>query len=125
MSKMRIPEMSVVRFDESDVICASIIRSIRFENYNDSGKSGEGNGKVIINDITYNRYSGGSYGVNMFERYGIESGAYGPTISLGGSEYSGTHSWSTIIDNDQAGTPSGVVDGEYEWNGNMFRWIDQ
>ena len=51
MSKMKMPEMSVVRFDESDVICASIVTRMELFRYGDGNTSP--NGYVKINGVNY------------------------------------------------------------------------
>ena len=50
MSRMKMPEMIVFRFTESDVICSSMPTAVRFTNFND----GKGhNGTIGYNGSTY------------------------------------------------------------------------
>lgn len=125
MSKMKMPEMSVVRFEESDVICASssyIPKTMRLTNFDD----GEGlNGKLSFDGTEYTYQSGigdtflfrnsyGSYRIGWIDA---------PGYSDGSISFSSLGDYESI---DRA-PGSGAPDGEYSWNAsnNQFDWVKQ
>ena len=68
MSKMKMPEMSVVRFNESDVIVASLTAG--FYNYANVGEGASYDGKVIINGVTYSLTShSDQYNQDLFSSF--------------------------------------------------------
>ena len=109
-----MPEMSVVRFHESDVIVASWTAG--FYNYANTGTGASYDGKVIINGTTYSHYvNPGQYDADLFTPYGIPSN---PDIQVTGTEQGKYLPFNNIISNDAQGLSSGVVDGIYVWNPN-------
>ena len=114
MSKMTIPVMDVVRFNESDVIVASgaagQLRAIKFDN------SSERDGRITYNNNTYH--------------YEIRSTLY---EELGDKTYimakSGNkESLEALFNSDQnlSITPRILVDdGWYSWNDTLGAWTHQ
>ena len=117
MSKMKMPEMSVVRFEECDVICAST--GIRLNKF---GNGLNGDAYVTYNGVDYGNTQGGgrdlsafynafnndhNTGINEYTKIGFETGE-GGYIDFYGAQ---------ALDN--AGATS-EIDGPYVWNGSMF-----
>ena len=111
MSKMRMPEMDVVRFQESDVIVASgMPQKITFTNFNDGAA---GNGTVSYGGKTYGwKTSEGQSNILDSILYG--SGAMVETAKGTSSNfdtlvsYEGSSGW---------GSEDGVANGDYVWDG--------
>ena len=115
MSKMRMPEMSVVRFAESDVICASVRdlpRSVTFNNFNDNEP---GNGTVTYDGITYGwKTSEGQ--ANIFD-----SILYGSGVMIENAKGKPTN-FDALVSNEGSsgwGSEDGVANGSYTWDS---RW---
>lgn len=123
MSKMRMPEMSVVRFNESDVIVASgspMDKYVALRGWNDTtAKNGEvyyveGSTETLI----YNHSQSGSNTNRMNEYFGNGDTAY--TFYVGNTPWS----FSTMINSDTNGAATGNTDmtGTYEWyGGSIFK----
>lgn len=122
MSKMRMPEMSVVRFTESDVIVASI-RSFTLHKYGDGQK---GNAYVDYDGNIYGttQPGGGSFPESLYNDFNANN----PGVNFSGSSDfhwgSDESGWSTqnfdwIIGQDNTDSSSSV-DGTYRWSGAQF-----
>ena len=117
-----MPEMSVVRFNESDVIVAS--RSLTLHKYGDGSR---GNAYVTYNGITYGtqQQAGGSFPDNLYQAFnGDKLGA-----NFNGStdfhwEGDSTQNFTWIIGQDNTNSTSSV-DGTYWWNGSSFDKLHQ
>ena len=110
MSKMRMPEMEVVRFKENDVIVASVYTL-----------SNAGNGKP--NDLTVTRVSDGKVFYNAVRGrshvdYMSRFGGFGASFFY--SAYNDPYTFSTLVENDDHGNPVSDVDGDYLWTGGSF-----
>ena len=106
-----MPEMSVVRFTESDVIVASLIVVSYGEN------DGAHNLTITRNDktILYNNNSSQHY-----DPYLSDDG-YGDNpqfVFRGDNPFN--YSLSTMIENDNNGNPLLGINGEYLWVGGQF-----
>ena len=116
MSKMRMPEMSVVRFEESDVICASL--------YTVSGAT-----DTTGWNLTVKRPDGRTIFRNSNTDPGVdEMGSYGGNGVL--FYYSdSTNAYSlydlTVNDSRNPGTSLPNVDGSYTWDGYKFDKYNQ
>lgn len=129
MSKMRMPEMSVVRFEESDVICASsryIPQTMRLAGFRDAERT---NGMLTFDGTDYIYGSYGNYGkiVDTF----LFNSDYS-TYRIGWENVpdcaNGSVSFSSLTDNEgnSPAASNGAPDGEYQWNGtNQFDWVKQ
>ena len=116
MRKMKMPKLSVVRFEESDVICASsrtyIPKTVSIENFDD-GIASNGVIKMDGQTYTYSPHDGERSIFNTFlfnpnysSRYWFETEAgrtpFGDLQRAeGNNPYSGTN---------------GPIDGVYHWN---------
>ena len=112
MSKMRMPEMSVVRFTESDVIVASLYLS----------KSADGqahNLTLTRNGVEIYKNGTTDYRNNISLYYG-GSGSEADYYFIFDTSYSeGRHSLFSMADLDSSGSDvPNSMDGEYVWNGN-------
>lgn len=113
MSKMKMPEMRVVRFNESDVIVASF----SLHNYGD-GKAH--NAYVSYNGRHYGNYSGsGRTYDDLFTQFSAENpGTFNSETGFGWGDQSYV-AFSVIMGYDNSDAKSGV-DGSYNWNGTTF-----
>ena len=115
MSKMKMPEMSVVRFNESDVIVASApagtwIRLVKFGDGEQNTATITRGGNVIFSNIHSQGFDPADYQLDDFTRYG---GGY--TFQTNGA---GPVSLNGLIEMDNTGSTNPGVDGYYEWDGN-------
>ena len=112
MSKMRKPEMSVVRFEESDVICSSLY------NVANTGDT-TGYNLTITNPsgVTIFRNSNTGVEVDEMAPYG------GNSTPFYWSENDNPYSLGDMIENDSHKTPTVMtgIDGDYIWSGGAFR----
>ena len=117
-----MPEMSVVRFNESDVIVASV-GSFTLNKFLDGSKN---NAYVDYNGHIYGYTQSGGSGFpdNLYDVFNANN----PSVGFSGdSQFHWLNSngiWSTarfseIIGYDET-TNSGSVDGTYRWVGNQF-----
>ena len=119
MSKMRMPEMKAVRFEESDVICASNRITL-----NKFGNRQNGDAYVRYMGVNYGNTQGGGQNIDAFyatfnsdhpyayidqnTKIGFET-AGGGYIDFYGAQ---------ALDNASASSEG--IDGPYVWNGQMF-----
>ncbi len=121
MSKMRMPEMDVVRFQESDVIVASA-GSFTLVKYG-NGKSGDA--YVAYNGTNYGTQQpgGGSFPQSLYDAFNANN----PGVNFSGSSdfhWESEAGWSTqnfdwIVGQDNTDSTSSV-DGTYRWSGTQF-----
>lgn len=118
MSKMRMPEMSVVRFNESDVIVASTeLQRITLNNF---GNGHANDASVTIGSDTYGNQQSSGY------RYSDASALYynfnGNTqFKWDRNDGSGQNTFAQLLGFDTGSTSNSGVDGEYYWNGTYFQ----
>ena len=109
-----MPEMSVVRFTESDVIVASgtiLLQSITLNKYGDGQNN---NASITIGGITYGNQQGGR---PYSDAYSIYSNLDDSTeFKFTG----GQNTFSQIQGFDTGSTSNTSVDGDYVWNGSYF-----
>ncbi|MBO6193246.1 MAG: hypothetical protein J6O00_03595 [Clostridiales bacterium] len=120
MSKMRMPEMSVVRFNESDVIVASLV--VRFDNYANTTPN---DGAITVGGKTYTKNNSTIYGQNIFVELGYDYVGSNPNVEYGGASHLGQNALYTMIDNDHSATENQTVDGVYSWDGSRFVYVKQ
>ena len=104
MSKMRMPEMDVVRFQESDVIVASSIRIINVE---DTVKK---NAEVYRNDVLVGSNLDGSF-TSFFN-------SYSPSTTFYRGNDDSPFALDTIVNDDRSGVSVPDFDGTYAYQGN-------
>ena len=108
MSKMKMPEMSVVRFNESDVIVASMPSSIYVTNWNKAGV----NGTVTANNITYGfNTAPGQVAIrdSIFDTTGAS------IVTRDGQNINFHNLIEVESDHPYDDNPQGVDDGTYYW----------
>lgn len=112
-----MPEMDVVRFTESDVVVASIPRTVSFQNFAD-GKAR--NGSVTYNGVTY------GWGTAPRQADIFHSHLYSTALHVINNSESNPDIQSLI--NYEAGTglsADGVADGDYVWDGLTSTYVKQ
>ena len=105
-----MPEMSVVRFNESDVIVASSIIVSNAEDHTQNLTITRNNVRIL-----YNKVGSPDYDASLVEDgYGENPQfVYDP-------EFSYFYSLSSLIEADNGGNPMENVNGEYIWSGGRF-----
>ena len=114
MSKMRMPEMDVVRFQESDVIVASS-NSISLNLFGDGVN---GNGYVTYLGQNYGNLQTAGDLSSFYSAFNKDHGT-----SIGGTTNIGYKGGMTNFDGLQSidnTTSTSGIDGPYVWNGNEF-----
>ncbi|MBR4556182.1 MAG: hypothetical protein IKO15_01765 [Clostridiales bacterium] len=114
MSKMRMPEMSVVRFTESDVIVASVASVVRLVNWGD-GKAY--NGVIKVGDEIIYNHTTSAPAIDTITSYLPTSS---PSFHRNDSD-SAPFDLSALITVDNHDGDTSDIDGVYYWNsGNDF-----
>lgn len=119
-----MPEMSVVRFNESDVIVASAVPNSFSVKYFNNGEKNDG--VIITGNTTYGYPASGASGIsNIFE-----SPFYGSGRDIMTREdHLGHTALDYLISNEGSTgwTADGAMDGYYEYNSrtNAYDWIRQ
>ena len=115
MSKMKMPDMDVVRFQESDVIVASTATKLMLVNYGDATRL---NGYVKINGIGY-----GATQEHTLEEAYSKFGNFneGTSFSWDREGGDGTNTFSAILEGDnRTGGETPGLDGVYYWRDGAF-----
>lgn len=111
-----MPEMSVVRFNESDVIVAS---SIIFSNFEDGIAT---NGTITKGSTTV--YYGGHNGSFVDRINEFFPGATN-VIPDGSTSYTDRLSLESLLNDDTGAIPAPRYDGEYTWNASTGEFTHQ
>ena len=116
MTKMRKPNMNIVRFTESDVIVASF-RLTGMGNGAEDGKFWYGNNSYSVTSTAtrapfYDAFYNGT---------GISINDMTPVYYNGGGQYPIEGTISSAVDFDTDGEHS-YVNGTYYWDGSSFRY---
>ena len=125
MSKMTMPAVDVVRFEESDVICASggIIDISNLGNGETATDKGDGVWKFGTVTYSSSDISGNpTYFVNQFNSYFGTNFTSTANIRIGGRTDTDLGTLVAHDMQDTAENPSsdGIYNGIYRWNGSMF-----
>lgn len=110
---MRMPEMNVVRFTESDVIVASAIPNSFSMKYFNNGEKNDG--VIIVGNTTYGYPASGQSGITDI----FSSPFYGSGREImTRTDHQGHTSFDYLISNEGSTgwTADGAVDGYYEYN---------
>ena len=122
MSKMRKPEMSVVRFSEDDIIVAST--GLRLNKYGDGTPH---NAYITFNGQNYGNSVYGYDYDRLYRDYNAENPGVGlsenTNFGWDGSG-SGENTLSAILQKDNT-TDHSSCDGYYIWTGEGFSWSHQ
>ena len=117
MSKMRMPEMSVVRFEESDVICASVGALVKVNNFGDGTRW---NGTITRGkeEVFSNVHSEGGSSALVITGFAPDSdGGYTFIYNEGSNPWTQS-SLSQLVGFDDSTSENNNVDGVYVYNGN-------
>ena len=120
---MKMPEMSVVRFNESDVIVASpIAKTITLVRYGDSGEHASNNGYIKIDGVGYGVSQRHSLeqAYDMYDNFDLGTMFHwNRTNSEGTGSGNSTFSGILEFDNSTGGSRPGL-DGVYYWRDGAF-----
>ena len=117
MSKMRVPEMDVVRFKENDVIVESgAILGLTLYGFANTTKN---DGTMTYKGTTYD---GSNYNDLISALKGDE---YSDWIGENGSSFSWFLSISSLFTRDKNGNDRGFPDGTYIWNSDEAAFFKQ
>lgn len=122
MSKMRMPEMDAVRFQESDVIVASNVLNLKFYSNKVAG-----DGEITYKGTTYYTKDGEASFSALFDALGgRETGAKtNLTITSTGVDHAIEDVFYFESGEEQYHTQVITNDGDYIWNGSSWRYRGQ